>query len=274
MALMTISFRSEVLDLQTHVNVLIPDQWSPDNPPATLYLLHGLSGDYSSWIQKTSLLRYAEKLPLTIIMPSADRSFYTDMVYGNRYWTYLTKELPERLQTWLPLATTRNKCFVGGLSMGGYGALKWGLNYPEQFSGIISMSGAVDLQAMVERAPEYLPGFQMIFGDLKKFSQSANDLFSLVDKVSDQGRYLPDILQFCGTADFLYADNLVFKAKLDRSKLPHRFSEKNGVKHEWSYWDETIRYTLDWIAKKIGAATDNTSNNTSSISQEGQNHDK
>ncbi|MFX3616914.1 MAG: alpha/beta hydrolase [Sporolactobacillus sp.] len=253
MALMTINLHSETLDLQTAVNVLIPDKLTAGEPPATLYLLHGLSGDYSSWLLKTSLLRYAENRQLTIIMPSADRSFYTDMVHGNRYWSYLTEELPAKLGSWLPLTQKRENRFVGGLSMGGYGALKWGLSAPEKFAGILSMSAAVDLAALLERSPEYRDNFESIFGNPLSFPHSDNDLFHLVDKVSDQDHPMPEILQFCGNADFLYTDNLRFKAKLDASKIPHSFHEKEAMGHEWAYWDESMQIGLDWIEQKIAA---------------------
>ncbi|MFT8391471.1 MAG: alpha/beta hydrolase family protein [Sporolactobacillus sp.] len=253
MALMTTTFISETLDLQTAVNILIPDHMSATQEPATLYLLHGLSGDYSSWMLKTSLYRYVEKHPVIIIMPSVDRSFYTDMAVGNRYWTYLTEELPQKLHQWLPLTNARARRFVGGLSMGGYGALKWGLNAPDTFAGIISMSGAVDILALLERFPEYRAPFAAVFGKLETFPQSINDLYHLVDAVSRQATNQPSILQFCGKTDFLYDDNLKFKAALDASSLPHQFFDKPDTAHEWSYWDECIQVTLNWIDQKLAA---------------------
>ncbi|MFT8872006.1 MAG: alpha/beta hydrolase family protein [Sporolactobacillus sp.] len=254
MALMTTTFISDTLDLQTAVNILMPDRITPDEEPATLYLLHGLSGDYSSWMLRTSLYRYADGRPFIIIMPSVDRSFYTDMAVGNRYWTYLTKELPDKLHQWLPLTGKRSRQFVAGLSMGGYGALKWGLNAPEQFGGIVSMSGAVDLEAALARSPEFLPAFSAIFGHPDTFKGSANDLYHLAQKASSDGGALPEILQFCGKADFLYEDNLRFKAALDDSRLPHRFFDKPDTGHEWAYWDECVQYTLSWIEQRLKVA--------------------
>lgn len=251
MARMNTRFYSTTLDLMTTVNVIIPNECSTDRPPATLYLLHGLAGDSESWLQNTSLERYASQMNLIIIMPNGDRSFYTDMADGNRYWSYLTKELPAKMRSWFPVSAAPERCFVGGLSMGGYGALKWGLNFPEKFAGILSMSAAVDIKAMWERTPEHAHEFQMVFGHPSKFDHSINDLFDRVNHVSiDDGRK-PEILQFCGTSDFLHADNLRFKAALDQSSIPHTYHEKTGASHEWAYWDESIQVALKWIEKKL-----------------------
>ncbi|WP_353949264.1 alpha/beta hydrolase-fold protein [Sporolactobacillus sp. Y61] len=102
MALMTTRFYSETLQLDTTVNIIIPDKLQKDHPLAVLYLLHGLSDDSSTWLMHSSVLRYAENRPFLIIMPDVHRSFYTDMAFGNHYWTYLTKELPEKVNL-LPL---------------------------------------------------------------------------------------------------------------------------------------------------------------------------
>lgn len=251
MALMIIKFYSEILQLQTRVNVLCPDRISPEQPLVTLYLLHGLSDDASSWLLNTSLKRYTEDQPFIIIMPEVHRSYYTDMADGNRYWTYLTDELPAKIKNWFPVTDKRDYRFVAGLSMGGYGALKWGLNDPEKFSGIISISGAVDVKAMRLRLTDRRKEFNQIFGDLSNWDNSVNDLFGLVDKVSNTSNFKPDILQFCGTSDSFYKDNLQFQAKLDMSDIPHSFYKKENAGHEWSFWDEAVQLTLEWIEKKL-----------------------
>ncbi|RYL89253.1 alpha/beta hydrolase family protein [Sporolactobacillus sp. THM19-2] len=251
MALMTTRFYSETLQLDTTVNIIIPDKLQKDHPLAVLYLLHGLSDDSSTWLMHSSVLRYAENRPFLIIMPDVHRSFYTDMAFGNHYWTYLTKELPKKIKGWFPVESVRSRTFAAGLSMGGYGVLKWGLNEPEKFSEIFSMSGAVDVRGMLDRKPEMMHDFRTVFGDPEKWEHSINDLFSLVDKVAGTSGPKPVIHQYCGTADFMYQDNLKFKAKLDESTLPHTYDEKPDVGHEWRYWDELIQRVLDHIEKKI-----------------------
>src|SRR6476619_7886720 len=104
-----------------------------------LYLLHGLSDDDTIWLRRTSIERYVAALGLAVVMPQVHRSFYTDEAYGNRYWTYLSEELPEIVHGFFRLSRRREDTFVAGLSMGGYGALKWALRDPGRFAAAASL---------------------------------------------------------------------------------------------------------------------------------------
>ena len=113
-----------------------------------LYLLHGLSDDDTIWLRRTSIERYAAPLGLAVVMPQVARSFYTDEAHGNRYWTFLSEELPQLARSFFHLSDRREDTFVAGLSMGGYGALKWALHRPGRFAAAASLSGALDLVAV------------------------------------------------------------------------------------------------------------------------------
>src|SRR5690606_35149889 len=110
-----------------------------------LYLLHGLSDDDTIWLRRTSIERYVAGLGLAVVMPNVHRSFYADMAYGGQYWTFLTEELPRVAGDFFPLSDAREDNYVAGLSMGGYGAFKWALSYPERFAAAGSLSGVLDL---------------------------------------------------------------------------------------------------------------------------------
>ncbi len=89
-----------------------------------LYLLHGLSQDASAWQRYSSFETLADAYGLVVVMPSAGRSFYIDQPNGQRYFTYLTEELPQYLADVFGLAPRREDTFIAGSSMGGYGAFK------------------------------------------------------------------------------------------------------------------------------------------------------
>ena len=103
MALLHCNFKSAVLDLCSSMDVILPDPVrlldgtlvERTQPPQVLYLLHGLSDDNTIWQRRTSIGRYVEAYDLAVVMPAVDRSFYTDMAQGNRYWTFVSEELPE-----------------------------------------------------------------------------------------------------------------------------------------------------------------------------------
>src|SRR5512136_755148 len=169
MALFHCDFRSEVLDLSTSMVVILPDaepsQDGRRRKYKTLYLLHGLSDDHTIWQRRTSLERYTAPLGIAVVMPAVDRSFYTNMAYGKAYETFVAEELPKLARSFFPLSEQREDNYVAGLSMGGYGAFKLALNYPENYCAAASLSGALDLSKIVEDPEaDIRPDFINIFG--------------------------------------------------------------------------------------------------------------
>ena len=254
MALMQCTFFSEVLGLTTSMNVILP-QPRPHLPVQVrdankgekhpvLFLLHGMSDNHTAWLRQTSIERYAEAKGIAVVMPEVHLSFYTDMVHGNKYWTFISEELPALARSFFPLSDKREETFVAGLSMGGYGAFKLALRCPECFAAGASLSGAVNMADVTTRkdSPEI---FRDIFGP-SAFHGTDNDLLYLAERLAAGDRPQPKLYQCCGTEDFLYEDNLVFKRKAEDIGLDLTYSEGPGT-HEWGYWDEHIEKVLDWL---------------------------
>ena len=107
MATINLNFKSEVLGFNTDVNIYLPDDVTSDIP--TLWLLHGMHGDRNSWINGSAIGRYARSRGIAVVMPSVENSFYTDQKYGLKYYTFVSKELPEYLRRILPLSEKREK---------------------------------------------------------------------------------------------------------------------------------------------------------------------
>jgi S-formylglutathione hydrolase FrmB len=259
MALLHCDFYSHTLGLSTSMTVILP-LWGPvtrDNRPRNrkpypvLWLLHGMSDDHTIWQRRTSIERYAETLGIAVVMPAVARSFYTDMASGLPYWTFISEELPGVAHSIFPLSEARRDNFVAGLSMGGYGAFKLALRHPERFAAAASLSGALDINALIARKPRDPSRSQAdekrwIFGDLKKVPGSNNDLLALAEKVAAAKGPKPPLYQWCGTDDFLYADNLAFRDRAQQLGLDLTYEEGPGA-HEWVYWDQQIQRVLAWL---------------------------
>jgi len=256
MALLHCNFWSEVLQLSCSMDVILPEpKRSADGesltPPClcpTLYLLHGLSDDHTIWQRRTSIERYVAELELAVVMPAVDRSFYTDMAAGNRYWTFISTELPALAQALFPLSPAREDTFVAGLSMGGYGAFKLALSCPERFAAAASLSGAVYM-AELRRVPDptLRAEFKRIFGNLRQLPGSRHDLCYLAEEVAaSKWRKQLALFQWCGTEDFLYRDNLLFRDHALALGLNLAYSEGPGG-HTWDMWDAQIQRVLAWL---------------------------
>ena len=246
-------FFSEALSLSTSMTVLLPQRTTTqigmagstaDGPPPVLYLLHGLSDDDTTWVRRTSIERYAAPLGLAVVMPQVHRSFYSDEVYGRRYWTFLSEELPRLVGSLFRVSDRREDTFVAGLSMGGYGAMRWALRQPERFAAAASLSGAVDVAGLRSRRerPEDPRMFERIFGSGGPGGE--DDLHWLLDR-SDVGD-LPSLHLSCGTEDELLRDNLALRDRLLAAGAPVTTDFGPGA-HDWAYWDARIQDVLAWL---------------------------
>ncbi|MBE6638294.1 MAG: esterase family protein [Ruminococcaceae bacterium] len=244
MALITLRFESASLGKNTTVNIVRPD----GNLNGVLYLLHGLSDDESIFLRRSSIERYAEREKLMVVMPNGDRCFYTDTPGCGHYFSFITEELPCVLQnTFANFPTNREKTYIGGISMGGYGSLKAALRCPEKYSSVLCLSGAFDICGMAENA--FLGGkiwWQSILGDISKVRGSDEDVFALAEKRKAEGASLPRITMWCGESDFILDHSRRMQKHLNDLGYDISYTESPGS-HCWDSWDEALPKLLPQI---------------------------
>ena len=216
MALMHVDFFSDVLGMSMNMDVILPQKTSrqigmegraENGQYKTMYLLHGMSDDQTTWQRRTSIERYVSRLGIAVVMPTTHLGFYTDTTYGMRYWTFISEELPRICREFFPrMSQKREDMLAAGLSMGGYGAWKLGLRAGDTFGAAASLSGALDIvedyKRNITEQSDVLPLFQGIFGSAEKLAGSDNDLLALADKLAASDKERPRLYAWCGTEDF------------------------------------------------------------------------
>ena len=254
MALFQCEIHSAALEKSCALNAIVPQYYKGNVPGErreykVLYLLHGLSDDHSMWIRRTSIERYVADLGVVVIMPNIDRSFYTDMKHGLKYWTFISEELPGIVKQLFPVSQRREDTFVAGFSMGGYGALKLALNRPDLFTAAGSMSSVTDIAVKFDD-PLYTGWqFDEIFGSPEALAGDGNDLFASLKKAA-AGTLKPRIIHICGTEDYLYPENIRMRDAFRAADWPeYRYEEHPGA-HSWAFWDQYILTILDFFFKK------------------------
>jgi S-formylglutathione hydrolase FrmB len=219
------------------MNVILPEVGSPPFP--VFYLLHGLSDDYTNWVRRTRIEFYALTLPLIIVIPDGYRGFYTNAANGVPYAQYIAEETVAWVDKFLPAKRSHDGRFVGGLSMGGYGALRLALGYPDVFASATSHSGAL-MHGTRKPRETGLWEFDDVFGTT--LEGSAHDLLKLARSAKAAGT-LPRIRIDCGTDDPLLKDNRDFHEALNAIGVDHEYEEFPGA-HDWNYWDLHVRDAL------------------------------
>ena len=248
MAFLQVSYFSQVLDVTASVNVLLPEKAAdPAHPPKVLYLLHGYSNDHTAWMRKSSIERYAEPFNLAVIMPAVNHSFYCNEAYGERYWDFVSDELPRTMQRMFRLSDRPEDTFVAGLSMGGYGAMRLALTYPERFRAAGSFSGAVLIDAFAGKAA-YDAVAMRLFGENRNRTDTEVDLRWLL-RQNAAAPHKPRLYVSCGTEDFLFDMHRAFVPLAEQAGWDVTHREEPGASHAWEFWDAEIRRFLAFIAE-------------------------
>ncbi|HEY3377051.1 MAG TPA: alpha/beta hydrolase family protein [Armatimonadota bacterium] len=231
MSLLHINYFSAALEKQSAMYAILP---TGDGPFRTMYMLHGLSDDYTIWLRRTSIERYADELGICVVLLDGARSFYTDAENGGAKYEQHILESVAFIDRTLHTVNAPEARGIGGLSMGGYGAMKLGLKHPEIFGSVASHSGVLDLATFVDLGNN--PEFTAIFG---AHVAPTEDCFALAETPGAK----PALYIDCGEDDFLIEHNRRFHAHLTQLGIAHEYAEYPGA-HSWEYWDQHVPAAL------------------------------
>ena len=251
MAWFQVSFFSECLSRSVPLNVLIPADGSlapatgRTDAYKTLYLLHGWSGSCADWLLRGQAGEISRQYGLAVVMPSGNNGDYVDQpksgVLGS---TFITRELVDFTRKLFPLSDRREDTILGGVSMGGFGALYNALRRSDIYGHVIALS-ATFIPPLPENEKDKA-FFEALHGDVSKVMETDRNLELAAGRLLDSGRVLPDLYFACGYNDILVPGSRAYSAYLTSIGFPHIHEEGPGT-HDWSFWNEYLRRGLDRI---------------------------
>ncbi|KQO04652.1 alpha/beta hydrolase [Paenibacillus sp. Leaf72] len=260
MAMMQVHFYSKCLRREVTFNALIPlDKLEIPGQAAAkkktmkaLYLLNGYSGSCMDWISYTRIRELSNKHNIAVFMPSGENHFYVDdLGKGELFGEYVGNELVAFTREMFPLSKRREDTFIGGLSMGGYGAIRNGLKYAGNFSKIMAFSSAILPYKIAGAAKDYRDGvadynyFTRVFGDLNQLQGSDKDPEALILNLKRSNEEIPRIYMACGTEDFLLDVNQKFHSFLVSENVEIAYMESPGA-HTWDFWNVYLEEAILW----------------------------
>ena len=222
-----------------------------DRPPKSLILLHGLTGTDTDWLFGGVAQEMAIQYNLAVFMPTAGNFFYLDRGYpGGNYASFVGEEFPAYIRRVFGFCTKREDTLIGGLSMGGYGAIRTALAFPETFSACIALSSALRIHEIADndgKTQSVMPPAMVrdVFGDPETLAASDRNPEVLFRRLKEAGGKIPKMYLACGTEDTLLGANREFRTFLKREKADFRFEEGPGA-HTWSFWNEYLPRGLAW----------------------------
>ena len=228
-------------------------------PFPTLYLLHGLMGNYTDWTARSDIQALATERDLAVVMPSGDNSFYVDSpVPNNDYGRFIGEELIHMTRRMFPLSRRREDTFIAGFSMGGFGALRNGLKYHDTFGCIAALSSALNIFELPADMPNRcLFHEDGCFGDLEAARQTDQNprvaLENLKEKIAaDPSVNCPKIYMACGLQDGLIGVNRIFRDLLKENGMDVTYEETEGM-HNWPFWNSQLPKILNWLPLGSGS---------------------
>ena len=252
MALIQVNYMSKALFRIVPLQVILPvDRFDAgknqymrngEHKYKTLYLLHGLLGNYTDWVSQTRIQKWAEEKNLAVVMPSGDNAFYfKSRTPWDDYETFIGEELPEITRRMFPLSDKREDTFIAGLSMGGYGALRNGIVFSDQFSHVAGLSSALHL--FDDLSEEANLG---LFENLEKASKTNLNHKVAAREMFGKKKEIPRFYMACGRQDDLLKANMDFRDFLIENGADVTWDEADAG-HDWDFWDSQIRKVLEWL---------------------------
>jgi len=293
------TFYSEALGADKRVVVYVPPSYGYDGSRRypVAYYLHGLSGSQGDWTSKGDITGAADSLfakgtpEMIIVMPDGDDGWYTSWtsqlsyracadtvrqespasycVQHQRYDDYVATDLVRFIDAHYRTRADKEHRGIGGLSMGGYGALALALRYSDVFSAGASHSGVVAPMYIGPKpfvAPakfaSTIPELQTIAGaygqrfvnywgtDLARWRET--DVLQTAVALQSRRAAIPALFFDCGTEDGLVDQNRALHSELTRLGITHSYAEWPGA-HTWRYWSTHVRESLAWMGSRIGS---------------------
>ncbi|HSJ04828.1 MAG: alpha/beta hydrolase [Verrucomicrobium sp.] len=240
--------KSKALGRRADVTLYAPRGYNKRVLPLVI-LLHGVYGSHWAWAMKGGAHRVLQRLvsneevpPMMLAMPSdglwGDGSGYLTHVEAD-YATWIVDEVPALAAMVEPLVED-SPCFIAGLSMGGYGALRLGALHPERFKGISAHSSITHYDQKQDFVEESLQDYHLKPGQL----------MGVADTILANRAKLPPLRFDCGRSDPLLEHNRELHRRLEEEKVPHEYYEYAGG-HTWEYWSEHLADSLKFFGKRL-----------------------
>jgi putative tributyrin esterase len=242
-----VTVKSRALRGRADITFFAPSEAEKLHEVPLVILLHGVYGSHWGWAIKGAahrtlqgLVRAGEVPPLALAMPSdglwGDGSGYLPHLRQD-FEKWIVEEVPAAAPAALPCVSTKAKLFIGGLSMGGFGALRLGAKYPQRFLGVSGHSSITHFDQLKQFVEE----------NADDYGVSAENQSVFETMLKGRGT-LPPIRFDCGTEDRLLKHNRELHQQLTASGIPHEYYEFPGG-HEWGYWQTHLVDTLKFFGR-------------------------
>ncbi|KAL7718805.1 Endo-1 [Entamoeba marina] len=255
-----VEMESTILKTTVLYTVYLPNNYSNEKKYPIVYLLHGVGGNDATYVNDVNLQTTADRLiesnlikEMIIVTPNAWNSWYVDN-YNQTvlYETFFINEFIPYVEELYSVNSNKNNRGIGGLSMGGYGALYYGLNYQQLFSSCAPMSAAVHKEDLLDDPDTNTMSFAelTIYEVYNTSTYYRERNIDTIVRTNASNTFNIPIRFAIGLEDYLVYEVNRLHEIMDTKKLRHEFHIKHGY-HSYDFWKEDLQYTLEFISEHL-----------------------
>ena len=262
---LSLSFSSKILNQDIKYSVYLPPSYNDSSKTfPVLYLLHGYTDDETTWLKSGRVdesinegIKNGDMQEMIIVMPDGGLNWFVNAPQGNyNYEDMFIQEFIPWIDKNYHTKVDRKARYIGGLSMGGYGALRYAMRYSDLFSCCVAYSSALRLNEEILKISQgrFDELYSHVYGEgikgearLSKHWNENNPLY-LAEKIKADNLNKVDWYIFCGKDDsFLTGNSVLVNIFKERGiKYKNLFNEGD---HDWGYWSTYIKNGLEFITK-------------------------
>ena len=245
---------SQHLNKKDTVLIYTPSSYLPEKKYPLVYLLHGYSENYSQWGKINNLKKLADDFNMIFVCPDGFQSWYINSPYdaGSQMEDFFFNELVPKIHKSFNIDS--KNIFITGLSMGGYGALRYFLLHQDYFNSAGSMSGALEIDfnllnhasIVFFNSSRITNDLTTLIGNYKNNKWYKYDINELLTKLKNCKEFILD----CGREDILYPSTLKTIKTMEKLNCPYVFISQPG-NHNSKYWNKTLSFHLQYFKSKI-----------------------
>ena len=228
--------------------VILPNGIKENEEIPVIWLYHGGSGDHTSWLYHSPICEYADEYRIAAVLPNVHNSCFVDMNIGDKYGTYVGKELYGIIHNMFPrLSKKREDNYSAGFSNGGYGSLHIALKYPKKYGcvGAFSAGDKADSDFPNDGGAKSITRIQL-YGD-NDIHDTEYCLTYQADRLIESNSIKPKIYHACGNLDpWLDMNHIVRDYFNSHKEFDYVYDEIENIGHEWKFWREELRRFLEY----------------------------
>lgn len=236
----TLNIFSQSMQKDIKCTIVLPENYGNQFFYSVVYLLHGYSGNYSSWLTiAPHIKKWVDENEVLVVCPDGGNSWYFNSPVDSsiRYETFISNEVIAYIDSNFKTVQSKKGRAIAGLSMGGHGALYLAIKHPNVFGAAGSMSGGVDFMPFPEKWE-----IKNVLGECITQEESWI-AHTVIHQIENLKKGDLKILIDCGIDDFFIQVNRNLNEKLLEKNIAHDYIERPGG-HTAEYWNNAVKFQL------------------------------